>query len=232
MQPGVDAPWAHECALEVSPTRGRAAGSDTGRGSCEQFTHHCHVCSVVSVTTLSALAVTAEELDHLPPGVGRCELVEGEVRVVPPAGFDHGQVALAVGSLLRVHVKQHGLGEVVAAGTGFRLARAPDTVRAGDAAFVAAERLPPRQERSRFLDLAPDLIVEVVSPSDRASEVVEKALGWLDTGVRLVWVVYPEQRLVAVHEADASVVHRRLGEDLLGGSVMPGLVLAVAELFD
>lgn len=176
-------------------------------------------------------AVTAEELLDLPDDGLRYELVDGELRVMSPAGFEHGDVALEIGARLKEFVRGHQLGRVVGAETGFLISRGPDTVRAPDAAFVAAERLPPRHERHRFAELAPDLVVEVVSPSDRAVEVTEKAFAWLAAGVPLVWVVYPAQRLVAVYTPDGTVTHRREGDELDGGDVLPGFRLAVGEIF-
>ena len=176
--------------------------------------------------------VTADELMELPDDGQRYELVEGRLRAMSPAGFDHGGVAVRIGGRLDEFVRGRRLGRVVGAETGFRLSRDPDTVRAPDAAFVAADRLPPRDEQHRFLELAPDLAVEVVSPTDRAGEVTEKAFAWLAAGVSLVWVVYPAQRLVAVYSPDGSVTHRRVGEEVDGGAVLPGFRLPVDEIFD
>ena len=118
-------------------------------------------------------AVTAEELLELPDDEWRHELVNGELRTLPLNGFEHGVVALTVGGRLDEYVNRRGLGVVVAAGTGFVLSRDPDTVLAPDAAFVAAERVPPPDQQDGFAELASDLAVEVVSPSDRAVEVTE-----------------------------------------------------------
>ncbi|WP_209307627.1 Uma2 family endonuclease [Geodermatophilus sp. DF01-2] len=187
----------------------------------------------MSAQPVSAVALmTAEQLMDLPDDGRRRELVDGELKEMAPAGFHHGQVALTIGALLRDHVRRDRLGVAVAAETGFRLSRDPDTVRAPDVAFVAEHRLPPRSERQRFLDLAPDLAVEVVSPSDRAADVTEKALAWLAAGTSLVWVVYPVQRVVAVHAADGTVAHVRADGEIEGGEVLPGLRLPVADLFE
>lgn len=179
-----------------------------------------------------ATLITAQDLIGLRDDGRRHELVNGELREMAPAGCEHGEVALEIAARLRDHVRSEGLGIVLAAETGFRLSRDPDTVRAPDTAFVAAHRLPPRGQRQRFLELAPDLAVEVVSPSDGASEVTEKALAWLAAGTSLVWVVYPAQRLVAVYSAGGAVTHVQADGTLDGAHVLPGLRLAVADLFD
>ena len=182
----------------------------------------------------TAPALTGTTADQLLATAGdgvRRELVDGEVREMAPAGFEHGQVALSIGALVREHVRSCGLGVVVAAETGFRLGRDPDTVRAPDAAFVAADRLSGLGRLSGYLDLAPDLVVEVVSPNDRAADVVEKARAWLAAGTRLVWVVYPAQRLVVVHEPSGTARHLSGSEHLDGGDVLPGFEVEVACLF-
>jgi Uma2 family endonuclease len=174
--------------------------------------------------------MTAEELFELPDDGLRHELVEGELRKMTPAGAEHGRVALLLGARLLDHVEEHGLGEAYAAETGFVLRRGPDTVRAPDVAFVAADRLPPEPE-SGFGQTVPDLVVEVVSPWDRASEVSSKAAMWLDAGVRLVWVVDPQARLAAVHRPGGLVTVLREDGVIDGEDVLPGFRLPLATLF-
>ncbi len=184
------------------------------------------------MTADAAVRTTAEDLATMPDDGRRRELVDGEIIEMAPAGFEHGDIAAGICIELGGHVRRAGLGKVLAAETGFLLSRAPDTVRAADAAFVAAERLPPAGQRTGFLEMAPDLAVEVVSPSDRASAVLSKATAWLDAGTREVWVVYPAARTVAVHSPGG---HVRLlaGHDLLSGrDVVPGFEITVAALFD
>jgi len=99
-----------------------------------------------------------------------------------------------------------------------------------DVAFVATDRLPPRSTGG-FAELAPDLVVEVVSPSDRASDVASKAEMWLDAGVRLVWVVDPQARLAAAHHPGGLVTVLRADGVLDGEDVLPGFRLPLAPLF-
>lgn len=175
-------------------------------------------------------AVTADELLRMPSDGLRRELVSGELRTMPPAGFEHGAVSVESAAAVRDYVREHRLGRVVGAETGFRIGRDPDTVRAPDVAFVRADRLPPRSQWGRFLDLAPDLAVEVVSPSDRMPDVGQKAQEWLAAGTQVVWVLLPELQAVDVHTSDGTI---RLGPgDLLdGGAVLPGFAVTVADLF-
>ena len=174
--------------------------------------------------------LTAEELLHLPTA-GRLELVRGELYEMPPAGARHGDIASEIGALLRGHVKAHQLGRVFAAETGFIVQRDPDTVRAPDASFVAMNRLPPGELPIGFLELAPDLAVEVVSPGDTTREVLEKVEDWLRAGTRLVWVVYPATRTVTVHRS-LEDVSELSGSDMLDGQgVVPGFSCQVRNLF-
>jgi Uma2 family endonuclease len=163
-------------------------------------------------------------------GLGRCELVRGELVMMSPAGSEHGYIIMNLSLPLAAHVKEHGLGVVFAAETGFQIARDPDTVRAPDVAFVRAERIGRRPGKG-FFQGAPDLAVEVVSPTDRAGEVLAKVGEWLDAGSRAVWVVDPESRTVLVYRGRSDVRTLGAGDALDGGDVVPGFTLPVAEVF-
>lgn len=104
-------------------------------------------------------STTAEELLVLPDDGNSYELVKGELRMMTPAGFEHGRVASRVNFLIAQHVLASDLGAVLAAETGFILARSPDTVRAPDVAFVRRDRIPPADEQHKFAELGPDLVV-------------------------------------------------------------------------
>ncbi len=176
-------------------------------------------------------SMTAEELYELPDDGMRHELVEGEPRTMPPAGFEHGDVAGELFFHVKAFVRQHRLGVVLAAETGFVLRRGPDTVRAPDLAFVRTDRVPAPEERQKFAELAPDLVAEVTSPYDRVGEVNGKVAQWLDAGVRLVWVVDPETRVVVAHLPGGVAHLLREGDALDGEDVLPGFRLPLSELF-
>ena len=101
---------------------------------------------------------------------------------MPPAGGAHGNVAMTIGMFIAAHVRERQLGRAFAAETGFVLARNPDTVRAPDASFVSYDRLAQGELPSGYIEMAPDLAVEVTSPSDSARDVQEKADAWLAAG--------------------------------------------------
>src|SRR5205814_2774899 len=147
-----------------------------------------------------------------------------------PAGGRHGRVTTELTRHLANHVDAHQLGAVYAAETGFTLARHPDTVRAPDIAFVRRERLPD-PEPTGFPDLAPDLVVEVLSPGDRPGEVLAKVADWLSAGTRLVWVVDPAGRRARVYRADGSDASVDTDGALDGEDVVPGFTCKLSVRF-
>lgn len=185
---------------------------------------------VLTRRTLKKL-FTAEELLHLPATGRRLELVKGRVYEMPPPGARHGSVAMRIGSLLNTYVLGNLLGRVFAAETGFILRRNPDTVRAPDASFVARDRLPEGELPVGYLEMAPDLAVEVASPSDTAREIQEKVAGWLQAGTRLVWVIYPATRSAAVHWTLDRFEELSEEGTLLGEDVIPDFACDLSELF-
>jgi Uma2 family endonuclease len=165
--------------------------------------------------------MTAEELLHLHLPGKRTELVRGVLVVREPAGYLHGAVAARLAKLLSIHVDDSCLGLVLAAETGFKLATDPDTVRAPDVAFVSKDRLPDPPPAG-YAALAPDLVVDVLSPDDRPGEVLAKVGEWLEGGTLLVWVVDPQRRCARVYRADGTQSQLGAGDTLDGESVVPG----------
>lgn len=178
----------------------------------------------------------AELLAYHDPHDRRTELVRGRLLVSEPEGFEHGRVLVTIATELELHVRGRraatglGIGRVAAGDPGCWIERDPDTVRAPDVAFVAADRLPPGPILG-FLETAPTLAVEVVSPRDRRGALQAKVRQWLDAGTALVWLVDPVRRTARVHRADGS--QATIGTDgaLDGEAVLPGFVLPLATLF-
>ena len=151
--------------------------------------------------------ITAEELLNMPDDGFRYELIRGELKKMsPPPGDVHGRVAMKFGWRLAQHVETKNLGTVYAAETGFRIEKDPDTVRAPDCAFVSLKRREEVGEVQGYFPGAPDLAVEVVSPSDTYAEVEEKALDWLSAGSSIVLVLTPRKRTIAVYRSDSEIV--------------------------
>jgi Uma2 family endonuclease len=171
---------------------------------------------------------TAEQLFQA-PGLGRAELVRGELIMMTPAGYEHGSIVVNITAPLATHVKQNSLGRVFSADTGFQITHDPDTVRSPDVAFVAANRVGSPLVRG-FFDGAPDLAVEVLSPSDRMSEVLAKIHDWLDASCRAVWLVDPKTRTVTVYR-NRSQIGLTISDQLNGDDVVPGFSLPVVEVF-
>jgi Uma2 family endonuclease len=175
--------------------------------------------------------LTAEELATFRDDGGRYELVRGELRMMSPAGGRHGRVAHNLSLALGLHVRKAGLGAVYAAETGFLLARAPDTVRAPDIAFIAASRLAEIEDETGFVPITPDLVGEVISPTDSFSGVEEKALAWLDAGARLVLLVDPVTRTLHAYRAADNIVVLEHPSELDVSDVVDGWTLRTDELF-
>jgi len=173
--------------------------------------------------------VTAEELFQYPDSK-YYELVRGVPRVCEPPGGVHGWIAGRLVALLGDHVERLGLGTVLVE-AGYVLDRAPDTVRGPDVSFVSLARLPPDLIPEQFIPGAPDLAVEILSPSSRWSEVEETIADYLAAGARLVWVVDPGERRVIMRYPDCPPRIVAAGESLDGEDVVPGFALALAELF-
>src|SRR6184192_2564015 len=133
--------------------------------------------------------MTADELLEMPDDGYRYELVKGELIQMSPTGDEHGQVTVALTGPLHLHVREHNLGKVYAAETGFKLESDPDTVRAPDIAFVRREVVEKTGRLKGYRSGAPDLVVEVLSPSDTIGKVEAKVAQWLEAGARMVWVV-------------------------------------------
>ncbi len=160
------------------------------------------------------------------------ELVEGEiVEMSKPSGL-HGQITMLVGAKIFNYVADNALGIVTAAETGFILERNPDgrdTVRGLDVAYISGARVPivlPDQ----LLDVAPDLAVEVISPSNKVADMHRKIRQLLAAGTALIWIVHPETHTVEVHTPSGATTLE--DDDMLnGGDALPGFEIPVREIF-
>jgi Uma2 family endonuclease len=177
-----------------------------------------------------ARLITAEDLWNM-PGDQRRELVRGELRVMAPSGFDHGAIITNLAFLLTKHVREHKLGLVLGAETGYVLARKPDVVRGVDVSFVRGDRVPSSGRTVKFFEGGPDLAVEVLSPGDSAEEIEEKVDDYLNSGTPLMWVVNPRRRTITVHRAGRDPQVLRENDSVDGEDVVPGFSCKVADAF-
>jgi Uma2 family endonuclease len=176
----------------------------------------------------TAQLMTAEELFHLKLPGKRTELVRGVLVVREPPGYLHGAITADLAYTLTSFVHDNKLGRVLAAETGFKLTGDPDTVRAADISFISRERLPDPPPAG-YAALAPDLVVEVLSPSDRPGEVLDKIGDWLEAGCRLVWVVDPKRRNVRIYRANGTESLLTDSETMNGEDVLPGFACPVGS---
>jgi Uma2 family endonuclease len=176
--------------------------------------------------------LTAEILQLMPDDGWRYELVQGRLVRMPPTGYEHGRVTATLLARLHHCVEQNSAGVVLGSETGFLLSREgdADTVLAPDAAFIAAARVPGGRTPG-FLRLAPDLVCEVASPGQTRPQLEAKARLYLQAGVRLVWVLWPDTRTVDVWHVGAGPETMDEGALLTAGEVVPGFACPVRTLF-
>jgi Uma2 family endonuclease len=176
--------------------------------------------------------ITGEELERM-GDIGPCELVEGKIVSMSPTGSEgkHGFVELAVGAAIRAFVRPRSLGRVGVGEIGVYTGRNPDTVRGMDVFFISNERYAKRTSHS-YLDVAPELVVEILSPDDAWTDVTQKLCEYFGIGVILVWVVDPKGRRVYAFRSITDVREFAGDEELPGNDVLPGFSLRVAEIFE
>jgi Uma2 family endonuclease len=181
-------------------------------------------------TTLTSKLITAEDFEKFDPE-WRYDLIRGELhRMPPPPGEEHGALTSDLALDLGAYVREHELGQCYAAETRFIIERNPDTAIGPDWAFITAARLPQRRNRG-FVPLVPDAILEVRSPGDRKSAVEAKIDQWLAAGVRLVWELNPQTRILTVYRLDAEPRQLHPTDTLSGEDVLPGFALPLRRIF-
>jgi Uma2 family endonuclease len=171
--------------------------------------------------------LTAQDLWNLQDGED-FELIEGALSPVSPTGGEHGEIQADLIRAIGNFLDGKNLGAVYG-DVGYLLRQNPDTVLGPDLSVIASERIP--ADRRKFLPLAPDLAVEIISPSNSPGEIERKIAIYLQAGTRLVWVVYPRQRQVVVHTPGDAPQVFGASDELPGGDVLPGLVIPVASIF-
>ena len=174
--------------------------------------------------------ITGEELAAM-GDIGPSELIEGRIVPTTPTGDEHGGCEGNFYAALRAFVQSHKLGKVRVGEVGMYIRRNPDTVRAADVLFISNERYA-QKKSTGFLDVAPDLIVEVLSPGDSWSDVTQKLRDYFSIGVRLVWIADPQTRAVYAYRSLTDVREFTEHDDLPGDDVLPGFSAEVAQLFE
>lgn len=178
--------------------------------------------------SVSTKLVTIEEFEAMPDEGMFSELLRGKIVSAGPPAKRHGRLINRIGKLLALRVEDAGKG-VVVNGSGVIVARDPDSLLAPDVAVYVGAVVDPIDEPERYDEQIPDIVVEVVSPSDSASNVEDKVALYLEAGVQSVVVVWPRLRRVTVRT--------RLGDSSLGAgdhlafADLPGVRIAVDEIF-
>ena len=181
------------------------------------------------MTTATKL-MTAAELLAMPRSDGKkYELIRGELIEKMPTGDPHAIVVIMIGTVLNLFVGPRNYGGVRAGEPGYLLEIGPDTVRAPDVAWIAPGRIPPGTQG--YPNLAPDLAVEVKSPSNSYPEMHRKAVMWLSYGSRQVWVADPEHTTLTRYTPGATPVVLRADDIIDGGDLLPGFTAPVWSLF-
>ena len=162
----------------------------------------------------------------------KVELVEGEIVDMPLPNPIHAAILATLSTELNTHVRQNESGRVLVGDAPFVLTRdteGRDTLRGLDIAYISAQRLPGKLPRTP-LHVAPDLAVEIISPSNKAEDIEKKIEQLLEAGTALIWIVYPDLQRIVVHSVDG--MFKLIESDLLtGGDVLPGFELRVADIF-
>ncbi len=174
--------------------------------------------------------LTADELEQMPDDDSvRTELDEGELITMPPTGLDHGYYEGRIASILIPYVTQHRLGRIYVGEPGFRLSTG--TVRAPDVAFIRQERIDALHGKG-FAKGAPDLAVEIFSPSDSVPQLMRKVKQYFAAGCHTVWIVYPDAREIHVLEAAGADRILRESDLMEAPELLPGFSVPMAQFFE
>jgi Uma2 family endonuclease len=174
--------------------------------------------------------LTFQQLERL-GNQGRCDLVEGRIQPLSPTGDEHGRIELNLAAALRAFVRERRLGHVRVGEVGIVTRRQPDSVRGADVLYISRERYERRGRTTGFLDVAPELVAEILSPWDKPADLRLKLAEYFEAGVQVVWVVDPAARRVRVHRSATETLELREADTLDGGDLLPGFSLHVADLF-
>jgi Uma2 family endonuclease len=176
--------------------------------------------------------LTAEQYWALPDDGRRTELVRGRVVTMPSPGFEHGELCINIGFLIKQFLLTNPVGRIIGNDSGIVTERGPDTVRGPDLTYYSFAKVPASQSPKGYPTVPPELAIEVKSPSDRWNNLTLKAGELLNAGVMVVCIVDPDRTQAQVHRADEPVQTLK-GDALLEfADVLPGFSVPVRQLFE
>ena len=175
--------------------------------------------------------LTADDLLRLHSQGVHGELVRGVLHETMSAGHRHGTIVTRLILRLGNFVEPRGLGSLVASDSGVWLERGPDTVREPDIAYTSADKIPLDADIPGYAEAVPDLVVEVKSPSDSRRRAHDRGRMWVDYGVRIAWILYPETRTAEVHRPEGPALTIDPDGALDGGDVLPGFTCPLHTVF-
>lgn len=173
--------------------------------------------------------LTGDDLSDM-GDIGAAELVRGELVFMSPTNYVHGILESRFDNILGNFVRQYKLGEVMVGEVGIYTQRNPDTVRGADVAFISYERLS-KVKSPNYLDIAPELVVEILSPANRWGEISEKTDEYFAIGVQTVWIADPKRRQIFAYISPTTVERFKIEDRIVCENILPGFSVSVAELF-
>jgi Uma2 family endonuclease len=174
--------------------------------------------------------MTIEEFEQMPDGGHRYELWDGELIEMAPPGETHNDVIREIVWNAEQFIRASKI-EKLFIETTFVIRDDPPSSLVPDIAFIHEHRLRPDRDRRRIVGTYPDIAIEVVSPTDRIGEVMQKVARYLDAGVTLVWVVDPDSQTVTVHRLNRDMLILTSADTLDGEDILPGLRIPVSLIF-
>ncbi len=185
----------------------------------------------VAIAPPAEKLITGDELYRM-PGVGLCELIDGRIVPMSPTNVTHAIIEMRIAAALENFARARQAGKVLVGEAGLFTRRDPDRVRAADALFISNERYAQRKKKQGYLDVAPELIVEVLSPDDTMVEVTQKLREYFAIGVKLAWVIDPEAETMFAYRSITDIREFKEGDVLPGDDVLPGFEVEVKSLFE
>jgi Uma2 family endonuclease len=173
--------------------------------------------------------ITGEELYRM-GDIGPAELVKGRIVRQMPTGHPHGFIESLLVFFLLSFIREHKIGRVLTGEVGIYTQREPDTIRAADIVFISNERYQ-QASPTGYLDVAPELVVEIMSPSNTWSEAHEKLADYFAIGVQVVWMVDPQLEQIHVYRAPDQVTLLHKADTLRDEELLPGFEIKLTEIF-